>query len=99
MDQTAADAVERAIEVLASLRRLGEEVTDEWQYVADLELVWGNRLRELATARGAAVLSPTAAEALERLGAEAGAIADPHRAIDWLSTYPQAALVALGDAS
>jgi hypothetical protein len=29
--------------------------------------------------------------------AEIDAIADPHRAIDWLSTFPQVVLLALGD--
>ncbi|MEO7663514.1 MAG: hypothetical protein ABIV26_00175, partial [Candidatus Limnocylindrales bacterium] len=45
---------------------------------------------------------PTAPEldaAMRRLIAEADAITDPHRAIDWLSTLPQAALVALGEAA
>jgi hypothetical protein len=31
------------------------------------------------------------------LVAEASSIADPHRAIDWLSTLPQVALAALGE--
>lgn len=30
---------------------------------------------------------------------EAGRITDPHRAIDWLSTLPQVALAALGEAA
>jgi hypothetical protein len=35
--------------------------------------------------------------AIVRLIDEIGRISDPHRAIDWLSTFPQAALLALGD--
>ena len=37
--------------------------------------------------------------AIERLCEEAARITDPHRAIDWLSTLPQATLVALGEAA
>ena len=33
----------------------------------------------------------------EPVADEAGGIADPHRAIDWLSTLPQVALAALGE--
>ena len=37
-----------------------------------------------------------AAAALDRLVDEVGRIVDPHRAIDWLSTFPQVALLAVG---
>ena len=36
---------------------------------------------------------------MERLVAEAGRITDPHRAIDWMSTLPQVALAAVGEAA
>ena len=39
---------------------------------------------------------PTVA-AIDRLVDEVGRITDPHRAIDWLSTFPQVALLALGE--
>jgi hypothetical protein len=35
--------------------------------------------------------------AVDTLEREADAIDDPHRAIDWLSTFPQLLLVALGE--
>jgi hypothetical protein len=58
--------------------------------VADAARGRGGRPGEeaLAAARGVAVA---------RVVDEAGLIADPHRAIDWLSTLPQVALVALGE--
>jgi hypothetical protein len=43
-------------------------------------------------------LADTAGTAIDRLADEAGTIDDPHKAIDWLSTFPQAALLALGEA-
>lgn len=60
-----------------------------------------------AAAAGAPAISPAAAPqleaeleaALDRLVAETDLITDPHRAIDWLSTLPQATLVALGEAA
>jgi hypothetical protein len=36
---------------------------------------------------------------MEALVAEAGRITDPHRAIDWMSTLPQVALAAVGEAA
>ena len=45
------------------------------------------RIRALARAQADAT----------KLSAEAAAIDDPHRAIDWLSTYPQVLLVAVGE--
>jgi hypothetical protein len=35
--------------------------------------------------------------AVERAAAETALIADPHRAIDWLSTFPQLVLFALDE--
>ena len=60
-----------------------------------------------AAAAGVPAISPAAAAeleaeleaALDRLVAETDLITDPHRAIDWLSTLPQATLVALGEAA
>ena len=40
---------------------------------------------------------PARGVAVARVVDESGLIADPHRAIDWLSTFPQLALVALGE--
>ena len=97
--------LERVVEALARLAARGETIEDEWTYVHDLEKVWVARLRAVAVAGAAAEPpppGPTPAEleaALDRLAAEADLVIDPHRAIDWLSTLPQATLVALGEAA
>jgi hypothetical protein len=51
----------------------------------------------VADARGGEEAPTGADAAIEALLAEAGRITDPHRAIDWLSTFPQVALAALGE--
>lgn len=97
--------VERVVEALARLAAQGETIADEWTYVHDLETVWVARLRAVAAAPRLAEspLSPAALRELEaavdRLVAEGDLVTDPHRAIDWLSTLPQATLVALGEAA
>ena len=40
---------------------------------------------------------PTAGAAIDGAIDEIGRIADPHKAIDWLSTFPQVVLLALGE--
>ena len=90
-------AVERALECLESLASLGEDVDDEWQYVQDLEAAWRARLEALATQRSGEMLPAVRGAAIARVCAEAALIADPHRAIDWLSTFPQIVLVALDE--
>jgi hypothetical protein len=92
-----ATALEHATTVLETLTGLGEDVEDEWQYVQDLSAAWLARFDEVATARGPDALSPAVADAIGRLSGEASRVTDPHRAIDWLSTFPQAVLVALGE--
>jgi hypothetical protein len=42
-------------------------------------------------------MDPAADAAIDRLIDEVDRITDPHRAIDWLSTFPQVALLALGE--
>ena len=37
------------------------------------------------------------AAAIDRAIDEIGRISDPHRAIDWLSTFPQVVLIGLGE--
>lgn len=95
--ETVDDLIERALDAYASLELLGEEIEDEWTYVTDLEAAWRERLGEVASARGSeAAASPTSA-AIDRAIEEIGLVRDPHRAIDWLSTFPQVVLVALGE--
>ena len=95
---TVQDAVDRALGALAGLAGLGEAIEDEWQYVTDLHAAWRTRLEEVAAARGSEALPETVWAAVDRAGVEAASIEDPHRAIDWLSTFPQVALLALGEA-
>lgn len=95
-------AIERVIAGFAALVLLGETVEEEWTYVHDLELVWVARLRAVAAERaavGSPVPTPGLEAAIERLCDETARITDPHRAIDWLSTLPQATLVAIGEAA
>ena len=89
--------VARALAGLDVLAAVAEPVEEEWQYVTDLGTVWRARLRAVADARGAEPAPDGADAALDELVAEAGRISDPHRAIDWLSTLPQVAMVALGE--
>jgi len=94
---THAELIDRVVEAHARLADLGEGVADEWQYIQDLRAAWGARFAEIRATRGHEPASIAAPAAFERLVAEAAQIADPHRAIDWLSTLPQAALLALGE--
>jgi hypothetical protein len=94
---TVLHVTDRATDALASLARLGEAIEDEWQYVVDLEVAWTARLAEVATARGAEPAGSEAVAAVDQLAEEAALIRDPHRAIDWLSTLPQAVLLALDE--
>ena len=95
---TVQDAVDRALGALGTLAQRGEAIADEWQYVTDLEAAWRARLQEVAVARGTERVPDAVGAAVERVSIEAESIDDPHRAIDWLSTLPQVALVALGEA-
>ena len=89
--------VERALAGMELLAATAEPVEDEWQYVTDLGTVWRARLGAVAAARGPEPSPDGAEAAVNALLEEAGLIADPHRAIDWLSTLPQVALAALGE--
>ena len=95
--ETIQAAVDRALAAYDGLTELGEEIDDEWSYVTDLTAAWRERLAELVAARGDAVVDAAASLAVERAVDEIGRVADPHRAIDWLSTFPQVVLVALGE--
>jgi hypothetical protein len=90
-------ALGRALDAYMDLAQLGEEIEDEWTYVNDLADVWRERLDEVAAARQGQPIDPAAAAAIDGAIAEIGRIGDPHRAIDWLSTYPQVVLLALGE--
>ncbi len=95
--QTVDAAIDRALESLDALALLGEDVEDEWQYIQDLADAWRSRLESVAAGRGAETLPPERGAAVVAACFEAGLIEDPHRAIDWLSTFAQVVLVALGE--
>jgi hypothetical protein len=97
MTVTTGDLVARALEGLDTLGARADEIEDEWTWVTELGDAWRDRLEEVRTARQAEPASPEQIAAVERIVAEAGAVTDPHRAIDWLSTFPQVVLVALGE--
>ena len=97
MAGTVASLVGRSLVAYETLAGVGEVVDDEWQYLQDLGTVWRARLSAVATARGDEPASPEAAAAVDAAIAEIGRITDPHRAIDWLSTFPQVVLYALGE--
>jgi len=99
MATTVAGCIERALAAFDALLVTAEPVDDEWQYVTDLGIVWRARLAAVTTARGDEAAPAGAPEAMDALAAEAARISDPHRAIDWLSTLPQVALAALGEAA
>ena len=80
--------VERALEAYQALTDLGEQIADEWQYVTDLSATWAAELRQLALADPRPIDAATA-DAVSAAIDEIGLVTDPHRAIDWLSTFPQ----------
>lgn len=98
-----AGLVDRALLAYDALVEVAELVEDEWQYVTDLSGAWRARLNEVAAgatgagdaAHGTVPLAEMAS-AVDAAAAEIASITDPHRAIDWLSTYPQVVLLALG---
>ena len=47
-DETIRDLIERALDAYAVLEELGEEIEDEWSYVADLSDAWRTRFDAVA---------------------------------------------------
>jgi hypothetical protein len=90
------DSLVQALDAYERLGLLGEEIEDEWSYVTDLVAAWRERLEALDAARGADSAGP-AGPAIRRVIEEVDLITDPHRAIDWLSTFPQVVLLAAGE--
>jgi hypothetical protein len=91
----AGDLLASALAAVGVLADLGETVEDEWTYVTKLAEMGRARIRA-AVPDGDALLPAETAAAIDALAAEAGRITDPHRAIDWLSTLPAVAELALG---
>ena len=94
---TVDDAIDRALAAYARLTERAEAVEDEWSYVNDLSTAWRDRLEGAAGSGTDSTLEPAVDAAIDRLIEEVDRITDPHRAIDWLSTFPQVALLALGE--
>ena len=96
-DETISEAIERALAAYVVLEELGEQIEDEWSYVADLTDVWRTRFDEVAAHRGDGELTDEASAAVDVAIDEIARIEDAHRAIDWLSTFPQVVLLSLGE--
>ena len=94
---TIADVIAAARPAYDDLAGLAEDVEDEWAYVTELTEAWTARLDEAGGASRTKPAPAGASEAVAALVAEAALVDDPHRAIDWLSTYPQVLLIALGE--
>ena len=96
-EETIRDLIDRALDAYARLEERGEEIEDEWSYVADLSDAWRTRFDVVAAHRGSAEASDESGAAVDLAIDEIGRIEDPHRAIDWLSTFPQVVLLAIGE--
>lgn len=94
---TLAELAARALAAYDELASLGEDVEDEWTYVNDLAASWRERLDAVVDARGSEPVAAEVVAGVERAIEEIALIRDPHRAIDWLSTFPQVVLLALGE--
>jgi hypothetical protein len=95
---TVRDAVDGALEAYAALQEVAEEVEDEWTYVQDLTAAHRSRLDAIAATDGDDPIEPSSARAIETACDEIALVTDPHRAIDWLSTFPSVVAIALGRA-
>lgn len=89
-------ALAAALAALDGLAELGEGIVDEWSYVTALAEAGRARIRAAAGADPAAPLAAGRAGAVAAACAEVARIVDPHRAIDWLSTFPAVVELALG---
>jgi len=94
--ETIRDALDRALDAYTVLAELGEGIEDEWSYVNDLTDAWKTRFDEVIARHGDDDASDETSLAIDRAIDEIQRIEDPHRAIDWLSTFPQIVLVAAG---
>lgn len=96
---TRGDALSVALHAYDALAIVAETVADEWTYVSRLAEAGRTRLARAAGPQPDLDLSPEASRAIAGAVAEIGLIADPHRAIDWLSTFPAVVELALGPGS
>jgi hypothetical protein len=94
---TIGGAIARAMAAYDDLATLGQEIEDEWTYIDDLAGSWHARMSEVADARGDAPIPDEIDRAITAATDLITRIKDPHRAIDWLSTFPAVVLTALGE--
>jgi hypothetical protein len=89
------EVAERAVAAYRALADLAETIEDEWQYVTDLVDAYLPSIQALGDGDSAGL---TAAQvvAVDEAIAEIALITDPHKAIDWLSTFPHVVALALG---
>ena len=95
--QPLADVVARALDALEALGLQGEEVEDEWTYVTDLVDAQRSRLEAILDRRPDDEIAGDRATAVALAIEEIEAIADLHKAIDWLSTFPDLVALALDE--
>jgi hypothetical protein len=88
------DVIERAVAAYRALADLAETIEDEWQYVTDLVDAYLPGIQALAERD--AELELETVVAVDEAIAEIESITDPHRAIDWLSTFPHVVAIAVG---
>jgi hypothetical protein len=92
----AGDVVERAADAYRALADLAETVEDESQYVNDLVDAYLPSIRALAGSEAGRPFDREQVAAVDEAIVEIELITDPHRAIDWLSTFPHVIALALG---
>jgi hypothetical protein len=92
--ETARAVADRAAAAYEALAELAETIDDEWQYVTDLVDAYLPSIRALADTDG--MLPAETAAAVDEAIAEIELVTDPHKAIDWLSTFPHIVGLAMG---
>jgi hypothetical protein len=96
---TVSELLEAGAHALRGLADVGEVVEVELQYVADLVAVYEGRFGQVVAERGREAVRAEQAAAAAVAVEEASLITDPHRAIDWLSTFPQVLLFTIGESA
>lgn len=96
LDHSLTAVIDAALAAYEELVAMGEQVEDEWSYVNDLGAAHASDLRALAAADPDRSLDGPATTAVAEAIAEVRLITDPHRAIDWLSTFPAIVELAVG---
>lgn len=91
-----AELAQRAAIAYLALADLAETVEDEWEYVTDLTDAYVAALKALAYVDQTDQATAEMVDAVDLAIAEIAAITDPHKAIDWLSTFPHVVALALG---